>query len=202
MTLVTLITGMAATVSCVLCVQVGGTSVIDAFVTPEYAKKDVVYEAHRDVYNKIEAIVRLSATIQVAERRVQDARWPDKVIHVALANESDCGNLSALEGVVGGSKEGYSRSMWENLRAVIRNGAGYGTVITENGQLDIVAANWTSPATRLTPPRRPERSRTRRVRSTSGSPRTRRATRSRTAVQHSSPTDRRSGTPRPTVTPG
>jgi len=139
MTLVTLITGMAATVSCVLCVQVGGMSVIDSFVTPEYAKKDVVYGAHKDVYNKMEAIVRLSATLQAAERRVRDTPWPDKVIHVALANESDCKEMSALEGVVGGNKGGYSRSMWENLRAVIRNGAGYGTVVTEDGQVDIVA---------------------------------------------------------------
>jgi len=133
MTFLSLIVGSAATASCVLYMQVGGISVIDTLITPEHARKEVVYSQHKDVYNKMEAIIGISATLEVAERRVKAATWPGKVMLVAVSKERPLNDAQGAQ-----ADPCYSKTSWTNLRTIIRNGAGYGSVVTYDGQRDIV----------------------------------------------------------------
>jgi hypothetical protein len=142
MTSATLIIGAIASVaSCVLCMDVGGISVKDSLILPSHARKEVVYKKHQDVIKKIEAIIRSSRDFATAERRVKSSMWPEKVLHISLAQRARVVNPAARRAhvapVATSADEGFSRSNWANLRSVVRDGAGYGTVLTDCGPRDL-----------------------------------------------------------------
>jgi hypothetical protein len=150
MTSATLIVGAIASVaSCVLCMEVGGIRVKDSLVLPSHARKEVVYKKHQDVIKKIEAIIRSSRDFDTAERRVKNSVWPDKVLHISLAQRDrriQPASTRAHSAPVATSTEGgFSKSYWTNLRSVIRDGAGYGSVLTDEGPRDLTIVEKTHP---------------------------------------------------------
>ena len=128
----------AATVSCVLYLQVGGVTMMDAISLPEHARKEVVYGENSDVLRLIETIIDRSDDLSDARSRITSARWPDKVLHVCLTSHS--ANYSSLSTKKSGatSPTGYSKTAWTSMHTVVRDGAGFGSALTDNGLCNLV----------------------------------------------------------------
>jgi hypothetical protein len=144
-----LISAIASVASCVLCMEVAGISVKDTLVLPAHARKEVVYQKHQDVIKKIESIIRSSRDFVTAERRVKTSVWPDKVLHISLAQRDRGPHPAAAHArsarVATSPDAVFSKPTWTNLRSVIRDGAGYGSVLTESGPREILIVDKTHP---------------------------------------------------------
>jgi hypothetical protein len=127
-----LLGAVASAASCLLCMEIGGISLKDSLVLPEYAKREVVYRQHGDVIRKVESIISSSYDLAAADSRLNSAFWPGKVLHISLTPASGSHSAPA---------SGYSRGMWTNMRSVIRDGSGYGTVLTAEGTTDLLIAD-------------------------------------------------------------
>jgi hypothetical protein len=146
MTPATLIIGAIASVtSCIMCMEVAGISVKDTLVLPAHAKKEVVYRQHRDVILKLENIIRTSRDFVTAERRIKCCSWPEKVLSIALAKRDRSPTTVRSTPVATNSGSTYTKTTWTNLRSVIRDGAGYGSVWTDTGAHGLQIVDKTHP---------------------------------------------------------
>ena len=138
MTGATLLLGtIASAASCLFYMNIGGISLKDTFVLPDYAKKEVVHKKNCDVIGQMEYIIQSSKDLSEVQRRVRAAGWADKVLHISLVRRER--TAAAKENNPSASSDsGYSRTPWTGMRTVIRDGSGYGTVLTSEGSRDVL----------------------------------------------------------------
>lgn len=129
MTAPTLLVGAFSALSCMVYMDMGGISFKDAVTLPSFAKKELVHAKNRSLIRQMESIIESSRDLDHADQRIRDTHWPDKVLHISLASGDRLSGLSAAS---------YSKTAWTNLRSVIRDGSGYGTVLTADGSQELL----------------------------------------------------------------
>ncbi len=127
--------------------EVGGISVKNTLVLPEYARKEAVYGKNRDVIREIDYIIQTSRDLGAVDRRVKAAEWGEKVLCISLTRRVRTAKPAASTDPGTPALASYSKGTWTNLRSVIRDGAGYGTVLTAEGNRDLVIVNNSRPCT-------------------------------------------------------
>jgi hypothetical protein len=140
MTLRSLIYSALVAASCVTSYNNSGPSLFESwFSLPEYARREVVYPKNKDVIFKVNAIISLSDNLGTMQRRVAGANWPDKVFHVEVRQDLEDLSPAAVKKIAAMEDiEPYSERPWTGLKTVVRNGSGYGAVLTSEGQQNVV----------------------------------------------------------------
>lgn len=138
MTTPTLLIGFASLASCVLCMEFGGVSIRDTLFMPAYAKKDVVYKEQSDVIREVETMIATSPSFEVAKKWIRETEWPEKVLRISLARAQSGATSAQHTSSEATPETGYIKVPWSIERTVTRDGTGYGSIVTEDGQREIV----------------------------------------------------------------
>jgi hypothetical protein len=116
--------------------DLGGITVKDILFMPPHAQKDVVYRQHGNVIRQLDSIIMSSRDFETVDRRVKAATWPENVLQISLSprGRNAAPNRSASPA---STTPAYARTTWTNLRAVVRDGSGYGTALTADGYREL-----------------------------------------------------------------
>jgi hypothetical protein len=116
---------------------------------PEYAKREVVYSAHKDVIDQVNALIVASDSLAKAQQSISAATWPAKVIYIKIKEDKSTAKMKDVEvksGPVTVSRphgtteyvDAFKRYSWTSNSVFSMNGSGYGTLGTDHGAVKIV----------------------------------------------------------------
>jgi hypothetical protein len=116
---------------------------------PEYAGREAVYTAHKDVIDQVNALIAASDSLAAAQQSISAATWPTKVVYIKIKEDkatvrSKDGEGKAGPGAAprpkGTSKyvDAFKRYAWTSNSVVSVNGSGYGTLGSDHGEVKIV----------------------------------------------------------------
>jgi hypothetical protein len=116
---------------------------------PEYAKREAVYSAHKDVIDQVNAIIVASDSLPKVQQGLGAATWPEKVIYIKIREDESTAKLKDVNKKVGpvtvnrgsGTREyvdAFKRYSWSSISNFSMNGSGHGTMRTDRGQVKFV----------------------------------------------------------------
>ena len=116
---------------------------------PEYAKRETVYSAHKDVIDQVNAIIVASGSLPKAQQALGAATWPEKVIYVKIREHESTAKLKEVNKKTGpvhvnrgsGTRkyvDAFKRYSWSSMSNLSINGSGFGTMKSDRGDVNFV----------------------------------------------------------------
>jgi hypothetical protein len=116
---------------------------------PEYARREPVYAAHKDVIDQVNALIASSDSLAAAQQSISAATWPTKVVYIKIKEDkatarSTPGKAKSGPGAASSTKgtsqyvDAFKRYTWTSNSVVSMNGSGYGTLGSDHGEVKIV----------------------------------------------------------------
>jgi hypothetical protein len=114
---------------------------------PEYARREAVYAAHKDVIDQVNALIAASDSLATAQQSISAATWPTKVVYIKIKEDKATARSKdgkAKSGAAPRPKDtskyvdAFKRYTWTSNSVVSVNGSGYGTLHSDHGEVKIV----------------------------------------------------------------
>jgi hypothetical protein len=119
---------------------------------PEYARREPVYAAHKDVIDQVNGLIAVSDSLATTQQSISAATWPTKVVYIKIKEDkatarSKDGEAKSGPGTASRPKDtsnyvdAFKRYTWTSNSVVSVNGSGYGTLGSDHGEVKIVVVD-------------------------------------------------------------